>query len=49
MKSETLLVKICGIMMITFFMYDGYHKYKFAEETEGERVTIKFNQFEDLI
>jgi len=49
MKAETLIVKLCGIMMVTYFAFDGYRKYSFAEDTEGERVKIKFNQFEEWL
>ena len=43
MKAETLIAKICGIMMVTYFVFDAYRKYRFAEEIEGERVKIKFS------
>jgi|LakMenE01Jun11ns_1017448.scaffolds.fasta_scaffold9514660_1 hypothetical protein len=42
MKAETFIVKICGMLIIAYFLFDARRKFKFADDTEGERVRIKF-------
>lgn len=41
MKFETILVKVLGLLMLAYFIFDAYHKYKDAGEQEGEKIKIK--------
>ena len=42
MKAETFMVKVCGLLVVIWFVFDSYRKYTLATEIEGERVRIKF-------
>lgn len=45
MKIETLVVKVLGLLMLVFFVWDSKIKYNEAQDSEGEKVKIKLVQF----
>jgi len=42
MKGETLLIKMLGLLMLSFFCFDSYRKYTRAEGLEGDQVRTKY-------
>ena len=46
---EVAIVKVCGLVMITYFVFDSYRKYTLAGDLEGERIRIKFYEFESWL
>jgi len=49
MRVETLVVKVLGLLMLVFFVWDSKIKYDLAEDSEGEKVRIKFVQFQNFL
>ena len=45
MRQETIVVKVLGLLMLVFFVWDSKIKYYEAEDSEGEKIRIKFVQF----
>ena len=42
MRLETIIVKVLGLLMLVFYVWDSKIKYNSAEDNEGEKVRIKF-------
>lgn len=42
MKLEKLLIKVLGLVMLSYFFFDSWKKYELANQSQGEIVKIKF-------
>lgn len=42
MQLETVVVKVVGLLMLVFYIWDSKIKFDLAGDSEGEKVRIKF-------
>lgn len=49
MKPELIAIKCCGLLMVSYFVFDAHRKYTLAQDLEGERIRIKFGQFDEWL
>lgn len=43
LSNETVVVKVCGVLLITYFVFDSYRKCTMADDLEGDRIKFKFH------
>jgi hypothetical protein len=46
MNLEKLVIKVLGLVMLSYFFFDSWKKYELASQSEGEILKIKFQQFQ---
>jgi len=49
MRLEKIVVKLLGLLMLAYFFWDSKTKYDLSEDSEGEKVRIKFVQLQNLL
>ena len=42
MRLERIVVKLLGVLMLVYFVWDSKTKYDLSEESEGEKIRIRF-------
>ena len=49
MGLERIVVKLLGVLMLVYFVWDSKIKYDLSEDAEGEKVRIQFVKFQNLL